>query len=118
MSNQFTSPLDFFLQGLENILEVQPITLSFEGNKCSTKRPWDDAHPRIKTPFQARLPDRVYKKMKWVQQHTAGGQSLQNILLTALERYVDGRIAEIEEELKLSKSPQEKAGRPSAENTD
>jgi hypothetical protein len=60
--------------------------------------PWDDAHPEVVVPFQARLPKRLHVKMLWLKQHTVGGRSLQEILLEGTERYVDREIAKLRKE--------------------
>lgn len=59
----------------------------------SEPMPWDDAHPKVKIPFQARLPEHLHMKMHWISQRTMGGRSLQDIVLTAIEEYCDREVA-------------------------
>lgn len=101
MSCQTINPIEFFVQELDSTAEHQSASSSFPSKEedARARHPWDDAHPKLMVPFQARLPDRLHKKLQWVSQHSIGGPSMQELLLTGAERYLDERIAEIEDQL-------------------
>jgi hypothetical protein len=104
MNDKPLTPIETFVQELSSTTQGRPETMRFaeQEKECREKRPWDNAHPKLKVGFQARLPDHLHKKMEWVCEHTMGGQSMQNLLLTALDRHLGERIAEIENQLRSS----------------
>jgi hypothetical protein len=95
-------PIEFFVRELNADPEFHLDALSScdSGEKVAETRPWENAHPKMKVLFQARLPDRLHKKLQWVSQHAIGSQSMQELLLIGVERYLDERIDEIEGRLR------------------
>ncbi len=102
MTSRTSDALEFFLHELaspEPVVTTTTPSTDTGDEAGDASRPWMSADPRIRVLFQARLPDPLHKKLQWVSQHTVGGVSIHELLLTGTERYLDQRIAEIEQEL-------------------
>jgi hypothetical protein len=57
--------------------------------------PWDNADPNVKVPFQARFPQRLHRKLVYLNEHLPGGPSIQELLLRGTEELADRLIAEL-----------------------
>jgi hypothetical protein len=58
--------------------------------------PWDDADPKVKVPFQARLPERLHRKLVYLAERLPGRVSIQELLLFGTEDLADRWIADLE----------------------
>lgn len=57
--------------------------------------PWDHANPKYKPHVQLRTPEPLKMKLDFLaERHARGHKSMQDILIHAVERYVDELLAE------------------------
>lgn len=73
--------------------------------------PWADAHPRIVVGFTLRMPEPLHARLKWLGENTP--DSMHSIVLEAIQRDVDRRLAELAPSAPPApKAPKKRRGSP------